>query len=74
MKKVSVSAERDYTVSIGSPWVDSLVPLIQSRTRVAVIVSSGFSPQLTITAAKRNATIICLIFIINGFELINTNI
>ena len=47
MKKVSVSAEREYTVSIGSPWVDSLVPLIQSRTRVAVIVSSGFSPDLT---------------------------
>ena len=48
MKKVSVTAERDYTVSIGSPWIDSLVPLIQSRTRVAVIVSSGFSPELTL--------------------------
>jgi 3-dehydroquinate synthase len=47
MKKVSVTAERDYTVSIASPWIDSLVPLIQSRTRVAVIVSSGFSPDLT---------------------------
>ena len=47
MKKVSVTAERDYTVSIGSPWIDSLVPLIQSRTRVAVIVSSSFSPDLT---------------------------
>ena len=47
MKKVSVTTERDYTVSIGSPWIDSLVPLIQSRTRVAVIVSSSFSPDLT---------------------------
>jgi 3-dehydroquinate synthase len=47
MKKVSVTAERDYTVSIGSPWIDSLVTLIQSRTRVAVIVSSSFSPDLT---------------------------
>jgi 3-dehydroquinate synthase len=47
MKKVSVTAERDYTVSIASPWIDSLVPLIESRTRVAVIVSSGFSPDLT---------------------------
>jgi len=47
MKTVSVTAERDYTVSIASPWIDSLVPLIQIRTRVAVIVSSGFSPDLT---------------------------
>jgi hypothetical protein len=27
MKKVSVAAERDYTVSIGSPWNAALVPL-----------------------------------------------
>jgi 3-dehydroquinate synthase len=47
MKSISVRAERDYTVSIGNPWVSSLVPLIQSRTRVAVIVSSGFSPDLS---------------------------
>lgn len=47
MKKVSVAAERDYTVSIGSPWNAALVPLMQSRTRVAIIVSSGFSPDLT---------------------------
>jgi 3-dehydroquinate synthase len=47
MKCISVTAERDYTVSIGNPWVSSLVPLIQSRTRVAVIVSSGFSPDLS---------------------------
>ena len=47
MKTISVSAERDYTVSIGSPWMSSLVPLIQSRTRVAIIVSSGFSPDLS---------------------------
>ena len=47
MKSISVTAERDYTVSIGNPWVSSLVPLIQSRTRVAVIVSSGFSPDLS---------------------------
>jgi 3-dehydroquinate synthase len=47
MKKVSVAAERDYTVSIGSPWNAALVPLMQSRTRVAIIISSGFSPDLT---------------------------
>jgi 3-dehydroquinate synthase len=47
MKSISVTAERDYTVSIGSSWITSLLPLIQSRTRVAVIVSSGFSPDLS---------------------------
>ena len=46
MKSISVTAERDYTVAIASPWTSSLVPLIQSRTRVAIIVSSGFSPDL----------------------------
>ena len=47
MKSISVTAERDYTVLIGSPWISSLVPLIQARTRVAVIVSSGFSPDIS---------------------------
>jgi 3-dehydroquinate synthase len=47
MKNVSVTAERDYNVSIGTAWTSTLVPLIQSRARVAVIVSSDFSPDLT---------------------------
>ncbi|MFM2154277.1 MAG: hypothetical protein RL382_178 [Actinomycetota bacterium] len=47
MKSISITAERDYTVSIGTQWMTSLLPLIQSRTRVAVIVSSGFSPDLS---------------------------
>jgi len=46
MKNIVVNAERDYTVSIGGQWETSLVALIQSRTRVAVIVSAGFSPDL----------------------------
>ena len=46
MKNIVVTAERDYTVSIGGQWQTSLVQLIQSRTRVAVIVSAGFSPDL----------------------------
>jgi len=46
MKSISVTAERDYTVAIATPWTSSLVPLIKSRTRVAIIVSSGFSPDL----------------------------
>jgi 3-dehydroquinate synthase len=47
MKRVAVTAERDYTVSIGTPWDSLLIPMMQSRTRVAVIGSSGFSPDLT---------------------------
>jgi len=47
MKNVSVAAERDYTVSIGADWISSLTPMIQSRTRVAIIFSSSFSPVLT---------------------------
>jgi 3-dehydroquinate synthase len=47
MRSIPVTAEHDYSVSIGSPWISTLVPLIQSRTRVAVIVSSGFSPDLS---------------------------
>ena len=47
MKHIVVSAERDYTVSIGGQWESSLSELIKSRTRVGVIVSAGFSPDLT---------------------------
>ena len=47
MKDINVSAERDYTVSIGGQWESLLIPLIQERTRVAVIISSTFSPDLT---------------------------
>ena len=46
MKTVSVKAEHDYTVSIGGDWISALTPMIQSRTRVAVIVSSTYSPDL----------------------------
>ena len=46
MKNIVVTAERDYTVSIGGGWEPSLSELIQSRTRVGVIVSAGFSPDL----------------------------
>jgi 3-dehydroquinate synthase len=46
MKNIVVSAERDYTVSIGGQWETALSALIQTRTRVGVIVSTGFSPDL----------------------------
>ena len=48
MKSILVTAERNYTVSIGVRWETSLIELIQSRTRVGVIVSSGFSPDLKV--------------------------
>ena len=47
MKNINVTAERDYTVSIGGQWDSLLIPLIQERTRVAVITSSSYSPDLT---------------------------
>ena len=47
MKNINVTAERDYTVSIGGQWESLLIPLIQERTRVAVITSSSYSPDLT---------------------------
>ena len=47
MRNINVTAERDYTVSIGGQWESLLIPLIQERTRIAVITSSSYSPDLT---------------------------
>lgn len=47
MRNINVTAERDYTVSIGGQWESLLIPLIQERKRVAVIISSSYSPDLT---------------------------
>jgi 3-dehydroquinate synthase len=46
MKSITVAAEREYNVSIGTPWKAVLTPMIESRTRVGVVVSSGFTPDL----------------------------
>jgi 3-dehydroquinate synthase len=46
MKSITVTAEREYNVSIGTPWKAVLTPMIESRTRVGVVVSSGFTPDL----------------------------
>jgi 3-dehydroquinate synthase len=48
MKNIKVTAEHEYTVSIGGKWDSSLIPLVQDRTRVAVIISSGYSPDLAL--------------------------
>jgi len=48
MNSVKVSAEHDYEVLIGCEWSSSLIEKIQTRTRVAVIVSTEYSPDLTV--------------------------
>lgn len=47
MNTVKVSAEHDYEVLIGCDWTPVLIEKIQNRTRVAVIVSSHYSPDLS---------------------------
>lgn len=47
MNSVKISAEHDYEVLIGCEWSSTLIEKIQTRTRVAVIVSSEYSPDLT---------------------------
>jgi 3-dehydroquinate synthase len=46
MKSISVKAEHEYSVLIGHQWEQALIPLIKDRARVAVIISSSFSPNL----------------------------
>jgi hypothetical protein len=38
MKTIVVKAEHEYTVVIGKPWGEALVPLLGNRARVAGIV------------------------------------
>ncbi len=47
MISITVAAEKQYQVIIGSDWSSQLVKLVAGRTRVAVIVSDGFIPDLT---------------------------
>ena len=47
MNTVKVSAEHDYEVLIGCDWSSVLIEKIHNRTRVAVIVSAEFSPDLS---------------------------
>lgn len=47
MSSINVFAERDYTVTIGSSWSENLRTLCKDRTRVAIITSKGFSPDLS---------------------------
>ena len=47
MKIIDVKAEHQYTVVIGCEWSSTLLAEIKGRTRIAVIVSSAYSPDLS---------------------------
>ena len=47
MTSILVDAERSYSVILTSSWKTELAQLIQGRTRVAVIVSESFKPDLS---------------------------
>ena len=46
MKTIVVNAEHQYTVVIGQQWSQTLIPMLSNRARVAVILSSQFSPNI----------------------------
>jgi len=47
MNTVNVKAEHDYSVLIGCEWSSTLIEALANRTRVAIIVSSSFAPDLS---------------------------
>ena len=47
MTIITVHAERSYSISLTNSWYTQLAALFAGRARVAVIVSKGFSPDLT---------------------------
>jgi 3-dehydroquinate synthase len=47
MKTIQVSAERNYLVTIGDSWVNQIRTLCTDRTRVAIITSKDFTPDLS---------------------------
>lgn len=47
MNTVNVKAEHDYSVLIGCEWSSTLIEALANRTRVAIIVSSSFVPDLS---------------------------
>lgn len=40
MRTIEVSAERTYEVTIGCEWRDALLPFLEGRSRVAIVISS----------------------------------
>ena len=47
MTSIAVKAERSYSVILTENWNTELVKMCEGRTRVAVIVSEGFKPDLS---------------------------
>ena len=47
MTSIKVTAERSYLVILTSDWNKELAQLCKGRTRVAIIVSEGFKPDLS---------------------------
>lgn len=47
MISIQVKAEHIYSVSISDSWRSDLIRQIKDRTRVAIVVSKAFSPDLT---------------------------
>ena len=47
MTIITVNAERSYEVTLTNSWRKDLVSICEARTRVAVIVSETYSPELT---------------------------
>ena len=47
MTTINVNAEHTYSVKITDSWQSELVSNMQGRTRVAVIISEGYAPDLT---------------------------
>ena len=48
MNQVKISAERDYIVSIGEPWIEKIIPLLTDRAKAAIIVSQTFKPDFSL--------------------------
>jgi len=47
MTVITVNAERSYPVTLTNSWSNDLLTIFKGRTRVAVIVSISYSPDLT---------------------------
>ena len=47
MTIITVNAERSYEVTLTNSWREDLASICEARTRVAVIVSETYSPELT---------------------------
>jgi len=48
MTVITVNAERSYPVTLTNSWSKELVAILEGRTRVAVIVSQSYSPDLSV--------------------------